>query len=137
MRAFSFSGEEVGKVDSEVAGVGVVVERQQAPRTDMGWPKEEGRRVQESKSGGGSWPHRAAVVQIQGAWAPQTGFGGPVLASCWYSHQSPAATLGIRPSLLGFPLLDSGTEAGTLREAVSTSWPPPLPGLLAGPLYTK
>lgn len=66
---------------------------------------------------------------------PGAGFDGHDLASPCRSHQSPAATLGIRPSLLGFPLLDSGDGGrqavrGSVREGASApSWPPHLSSL--------
>lgn len=57
---------------------------------------------------GVSQAHRTPAVQIQGPREPQTGFDGPDLASRCCSHQPPAVTLGIRPVLMGLPLLDSG-----------------------------
>lgn len=57
---------------------------------------------------GVSQAHGTPVVQIQGTREPQTGFDSPDLASRCCSHQPPAVTLGIRPALMGLPLLDSG-----------------------------
>lgn len=63
---------------------------------------------------------------------PGTGFEGHELASSCHSRQFPAATLGIRLSSLGFPLLDSGDRGrqavrGSVRELASApSWPPHL-----------
>lgn len=66
------------------------------------------------------------VVQIQVLGHP-TGFEGPALASCCYSPRAPAATLGIRPFSLGFPLSGSGTLRGVVPMSwASPSWP--LPG---------
>lgn len=71
------------------------------------WGREGDTYGQQCISDGVS-PCRAPAVWIQGAWCSQVVFEGPDLASFCHSHQSPAAALGIRTSLLGLPLLESG-----------------------------
>lgn len=99
-------GDERLARQTEVAGAGLL---QRADR-----PPGQATRTDTAAQGGGTECRRARLTGVsasQGSRGPDPGclgappgLEGPALASC----RPPAATSGIRPSLLGFPLLDSG-----------------------------
>lgn len=94
----------------------------------MGGPEEGGQKDYRRVHLTGRFrPHGALWSRIWGAGAPQAGVH-PDLASGGYSHLSPSVTLGIRPSLLGLQVLDSGdrgggAERGGAKEPISQSGP--------------
>lgn len=96
------------------------------PRTDIGSQKGDVRRTataQQRASGGGG----LAGLLCSGSrecGCPQTGSEGPNLALFCCSPQSPAATLGIGPSLLGFLPLDSGVRGRQAARGGAVGWPP-------------
>jgi len=132
-------GKRVSKADPEDAGMGGLLRTGNWPlgHTWSGQERDRKRlptawqRASDAGRGlAGLLPSRSRVPGCPGA-----GFEGHELASPCCSHQFPAATLGIRPSLLGFPLLDSGDRGrqavrGSVREGASApSWPPHLSSL--------
>lgn len=100
-------GMGVGKADPKVAGVGAWLQKVNRPLGQT-WGSQKRSDRKGIYDAGDCLMEVGGVSSSQGSWgpqAPQTGFD---LASCNCSHQSPAVTLGIRSSLLGFLLLDSG-----------------------------
>lgn len=97
-------------------GWGVLRRRNRTPRTGVGWPEGEHKKYRQVHLMGRFQPHRALWSRSRGAGEPQTGCEDPDLASGCYSHPSPSATLRIRPSLLGLPVLDSGDGGGDAKR---------------------